>query len=162
MGKYGDFDVPKGGGDGLFVKLNSGESIEFLVSKDAKPFRRMKEWDGVTRPRVLFPIYVIAADDMKIFEMAPSTWHDLAARLDHERVGGHRQVYELARQGAGKDTKWSITRIEEADATKLDRVAKLPLPDMGRYGEPIGKGGGGGATPAHPGPAASTDDDIPF
>lgn len=177
-----------GGGDGLFLRFKDKDAVEFIVPPDAEPHQRYQRFDeksgkyekmdgpgeGV-QARILMPVFVVsrrsgsgaasAVNDMKILEMAPSTFADLCSALDHERVGGTDQIYELRREGEKMATRWKVARIDRATDAQLRSVRGTDIPDLGRFGDPIPESGE--TTPA-PGTGAPRDgeplpdDGIPF
>jgi hypothetical protein len=186
MGKWGNYAAPKGGGGGgLFVQFDDGVAVEVMVPPTAKPYQRYRKWNQATskyedasgpgkdiQPRILLPVFVIAAESVKILEMPPSTWSDFANRLDHEKVGGTDQIYEVSKSGKGKDTRWSVTRLDRAEPARIAQVARAELPDMDGFGTPVpmaGEPSKPAAQPAQAAPAPTSsasnvplDDDIPF
>jgi hypothetical protein len=181
-GKYAPPKGSGGGGGGLFLKLEPGDRVEFLVPPQARPHQRYRRWDQKAgkyedaspgekdaQCRILLPVVRAADNDVKILEMAPSTWVDLIGCLDHPRVGGVEQIYEISRQGAGKDTRWKLQRIDRAPADQVALAGRVALPDMDQYGDPVPESTG---TEPVPTPAATSsaatpaankaDDDIPF
>lgn len=193
--KYGSAAGGGGGGGGLFVKLTNGEQIDFVVCPSAEPHESVTRWDDAenksvkcsrtdegAQVKILVAAYVVAkrgkgakvnepVGDVKIIKFSPRTFVDLCDAIDDEDVGGEDQVYRLKRTGDGLETRYAITRIDKASADVLRAANTADVPDMGRYGDPIGaKVSSGPAKPAAkvngaavtPASAEPDDFDVPF
>jgi hypothetical protein len=167
-----------GGSSGLFVRLKSDEPVEFVIPKKGVPHTRWVKWvdgkseessakDPEAKQRILVPVYVVRRDadggvdlrpgedqQIRVLELSPGTFGDLCSAIDHPRVGGDEQIYELSRTGSGMETRYKISRIDRATQPVLDRVQALSIPDLTRYGDPLA---------TEPAPARETPpDDSPF
>lgn len=155
MGKWGSYAQSTkskggGGGGGLFLKIEDGQSVEFMVPPTSVPHRRYRRWlqgagkyEDVAGPgegvqeRILLGVMEVMSGEAKVLEMAASTFRDLAGCLDHPKVGGTDQIYEIARTGQGKDTRWKIQRIDRAEPAQVAQCGRLSLPDLGQWADPI-------------------------
>lgn len=147
----------RSGGDGLFIKLTDGDSVDFVVYDD--PHEEVTKWtDGKSEPcdrsdpdarvSILLPVYVVskrakgatkseAVGNTKILRLTERTFGLLCETMDEPDIGGLMQVYRLKRQGAGLDTKYGIQRISAPDDSARRAYDAASYPDLAKYGTPL-------------------------
>ena len=179
MGSWSRYRRAGGGGGGLFLRVESGgrdfgPGVEFLVPPTAVPHESYVRWtddgavdedgpgDGVSR-RVLIHV-VRPTGEPGILDLPPGAWDELAEALDHPKVGGTDQIYEVAKKGSALQTRWRVRRLDRATPDQIAWAARAALPEITR-GRPMQPAEAptkpeitrGSVEPAEPPP-----DDIPF
>jgi hypothetical protein len=66
--------------------------------------------------------------------MATGTFQDLCKCIDHARVGGLGQIYEISREGKGMKTRWKVSRIDKAADDTVKAANRAEQPDLERWG----------------------------
>lgn len=143
MGSWGKYKRPSGGGGGLFIRVESGQpGVEFLVPPGMIPHERYVRWDDAAGTYVdedgpgegisvkILLAVVRPSGEPGILEVPPGTFADLCDALDHPKVGGVEQVYEVSKTGTGKSTRWSIVRLDRATPDQIARAARAALPEI--------------------------------
>lgn len=139
------------GGSGLFVSVESDQpGVEFLVPPGMTPYERYIKWPKNGGPpedvdrggpdiqcKILLSV-VRANGEPGILEIPPGTFADLCACLDHPKVGGVEQIYEVSKTGSGMKTRWKMQRIDRATPEQIAIAARATLPEPNK-GRPMGE-----------------------
>lgn len=159
-------------GDGLFVKLEDGDAVDFIVHPAGEPHEQVSYFDEAegksvkcdrshpsAQVKILVAAYIVnkrakgakAADvvgDTKIIRFGTGAFRDLCDAMDEADIGGTEQVYRLKREGSGLKTKYKVNRITAATPEQIRSASGTDLPDLGKYGDPIEADEEGDTTPA--------------
>lgn len=144
--------------DGKYIKLGSGEHVDFAVT-DTTRGQETSHWlDGKkvaegtrgaqARTQIVLCVYDLGARRCRILRLTPNTFAELAAKIDRF---GEGCGYSLTRKGEGLDTRWSIDRLDKLTPQQIEAIARAepcdPLDEVGVTEIPSGD----------PAPAETTD-----
>src|SRR5262245_27367531 len=142
MSKWSRYKSSGGGGSGgLFLRVESGApGVEFLVPPTMVPHERYVRWDDAAKsyvdeagpgPDIQVKILLAVVrpnGEPGILEIPPGTFADLCTCLDHPKVGGVEQLYEVSKTGTGKGTRWKVVRLDRATPEQIAFAARAALP----------------------------------
>lgn len=148
-----------GGGGGLFLRFEAGSS-EVVVFCGVPSTRRVV-WTGAKtedydeeahkglRPmaRVSINCWLPGTDEVRIWEMSGGVFGDIVKLRG--KYGLAKWSFEVARQGKGKETRWTILPEEQLTAEQRQKIDALTLHDL----KALTGGNGGEAKAAEPAPA---------
>jgi hypothetical protein len=180
MGKWSDranAAKPKGGGDGKYVKLADGDTIEFAVT-DSDVGQESSWWkDGAkVEPdtkgarldtKIMLCVYDVQQKKMRILRLTPTAFSELSAKLDRF---GEDYIWELKRtKEKGKDfVSYKVERLDKLTPEQKQAIARDEpydvLSERGVVPLPVVESNASEPMPMDPpqGEQQPADEDVPF
>lgn len=178
MSNWSSAPTPRGGGGGLFIKLDDGQHVDFVPLSDVKV--RFKRWNQASRSyddveapgqgvstEYLACVWDCDAKTQRIITMAAPTFEDVKTEIA-DAEGDVRQVFRMRRKGLGKNTRYSVKVLPQRHDEAVAVVTREGEGDLDVQGADPATvdwhASTGGIDPMPPAEGSSTgpSDEIPF